>query len=887
MRGTGAAGNLGMGVGRSKPASAEGGADGSRRVRVDVLEAMIHAAEKSAKSSSVSTIILFRVLEGSAITVSAEYKYRAFISYSHKDEKWASWLHNALETFKVPKHLVGQETGMGTVPERMGKVFRDREELSSSASLGAELTQALEDSACQIVICSPNAAKSHWTNEEVLTYKRLGRENRVFCLIVDGEPGTDQECFPQAVRFQMGADGVLSDEPAEPIAADARPHADGKFNAKLKLIAGMLGVGFDDLKQRELVRQKKRRAIATAASIAGLFVAATLVYSIYLNLTAIPPVEIEPVSVLIADFDNQTGDPLFDGSLEQAFEIGLEIAPFITSYSRTDAEGIASEIAGDAELDAGVARLVAVRENIGMVLSGSIVPDGSGYDLTVAALEPQGGEVIAEADADAADKSSVLSAVGQLASELTEELGGDVLEDDIVFSSDTFTAASLEAVKNYTIAQDLQHQRRDEEATEYYARAVELDPNFTRAYSGWALSAFVLGRIEKSDELWSLALANLDRVTERERLRTLGLYYSLVSKNFPKALESYRSLVTKYPADEIGQNNLAVALFDSLNFEEALVVGKKVHELYPASAMYQTNYALCAMYASNFETASVEARAALEKSPDYYNAWLPIAIKGMVDGDFEAARRAYESMRSASDQGAPLAEVGLGDVALYSGEFQVGREHLARAIQFAGDHGNQYVSATAHMAIAFSHEAEGNLEAALEVAARALEIESGEPWVVQAALLQIAAGDIEKPTEIAASLTNQLQPRTRAYGTLIDGLIAHSDGRAVEAIEKLSAALELADLWLVRFYLGKIYLDAGYFAEAIDEFIICMERRGEAAALFLDDISTYRYVAPVYYWLGRAEAELGMGASAKDRFRQFIELRPKGGALVEDAKTRL
>jgi hypothetical protein len=136
--------------------------------------------------------------------VTAEYKYRAFISYSHKDEKWASWLHNALETFKVPKYLVGQETAMGTVPERMGKVFRDREELSSSASLGAELTQALEDSACQIVICSPNAAKSHWTNEEVLTYKRLGRENRVFCLIVDGEPGTDQECFPTAVRFQMG-----------------------------------------------------------------------------------------------------------------------------------------------------------------------------------------------------------------------------------------------------------------------------------------------------------------------------------------------------------------------------------------------------------------------------------------------------------------------------------------------------------------------------------------------------------------------------------------------------------------------------------------------------------------------------------------------------------
>ena len=116
--------------------------------------------------------------------MSTEYKYRAFISYSHKDEKWASWLHKALETFTVPKHLVGQETSMGVVPKQMGKVFRDREELSSSSSLGGELTQALADSACQIVICSPNAAKSHWTNEEVKAYKRLGREDRIFCLIV-------------------------------------------------------------------------------------------------------------------------------------------------------------------------------------------------------------------------------------------------------------------------------------------------------------------------------------------------------------------------------------------------------------------------------------------------------------------------------------------------------------------------------------------------------------------------------------------------------------------------------------------------------------------------------------------------------------------------------
>ena len=207
----------------------------------------------------------------------AEYPYRAFISYSHADEKWASWLHRALETYRVPKYLVGEQTPVGEIPAKLGKVFRDREELASSSSLGTELTNALEGSACQIVICSPNAAKSHWTNEEILTYKRLGREDRIFCLIVDGEPGSQHaECFPPALNFRMGADGELSDVPAEPIAADARAHGDGKQNALLKLIAGILGVGFDQLKQREAQRRHRRLMAITAAASVGMVITSGL-----------------------------------------------------------------------------------------------------------------------------------------------------------------------------------------------------------------------------------------------------------------------------------------------------------------------------------------------------------------------------------------------------------------------------------------------------------------------------------------------------------------------------------------------------------------------------------------------------------------------------------
>jgi tetratricopeptide (TPR) repeat protein len=210
-------------------------------------------------------------------------KYRAFISYSHRDARWASWLHTALETYRPPKPLVGKITERGEVPKRLTPIFKDREELPSAVDLGALVNAALEDSACQIVICSPNAAKSRWVNEEILAFKRLGREDRIFSLIVAGEPhATDmpgreeEECFPPALRFKLGTDGALSNERTEPIAADARPGKDGKHRAALKLVAGLLGVGFDTLRQREQQRRNRRLVAFSCAAMAGMVVTSGL-----------------------------------------------------------------------------------------------------------------------------------------------------------------------------------------------------------------------------------------------------------------------------------------------------------------------------------------------------------------------------------------------------------------------------------------------------------------------------------------------------------------------------------------------------------------------------------------------------------------------------------
>ena len=117
----------------------------------------------------------------------SNFKYKAFISYSHADEKSTKWLHHQLEQYRIPSYLVKRD---GLPSNRLKPIFRDRDELSSSASLGKSIETALADSETLIVVCSPSAAQSKWVNEEIATYQRLGRGDRIYCLIVDGEPAT-------------------------------------------------------------------------------------------------------------------------------------------------------------------------------------------------------------------------------------------------------------------------------------------------------------------------------------------------------------------------------------------------------------------------------------------------------------------------------------------------------------------------------------------------------------------------------------------------------------------------------------------------------------------------------------------------------------------------
>jgi tetratricopeptide (TPR) repeat protein len=200
----------------------------------------------------------------------ADLRYTAFLSYSHRDAAAAGQLHRRLESYRVPKRLVGRETPRGPVPQRLWPIFRDREELPAASDLSETVRTALAQSGALIILCSANAAGSLWVAEEIETFRKLHPDRPILAAILDGDP---PDCFPAALRA-FGQDGTWH----EPLATDLRPQADGKHLGLLKLVAGITGLGLDDLVQRDASRRVRRiTTLGTMALVAMLIMTALAV----------------------------------------------------------------------------------------------------------------------------------------------------------------------------------------------------------------------------------------------------------------------------------------------------------------------------------------------------------------------------------------------------------------------------------------------------------------------------------------------------------------------------------------------------------------------------------------------------------------------------------
>jgi serine/threonine protein kinase/tetratricopeptide (TPR) repeat protein len=563
----------------------------------------------------------------------------------------------------------------------------------------------------------------------------------------------------------------------------------------------------------------------------------------------------EPVSVLIADFTNKTNDPVFSGLIEGPLAVGVEGASFISAYPRKDALRLVTQLQPGAALNAGVAKLVAMREGLDVIVGGDIAPDGAGFTLHVTATRPETDEVVLDWSTNAADKSQVLDAVGRVAARVRETLG-DTTTDSAARDGETFTAASLEAAKAYSEAQELQWAGKFEEAISAFHRSILADPSFGRAHSGLAALYANLGRPAEAETSYLSALSHLDRMTEREKYRTRGGYY-LFKKNTDKAMEEFKALVAQYPADTSGLANVALVQFYRREMANSLETGKRASDIYPKNVIRRNNAALFAMYAGKFDEAITLAGEVLALQAGFVKAYVARALSHLALGRPDEALATWNKLDSIETAAAKsFAASGHIDLALFQGRDAEALKLIDAAIaadKKAGD------AASVSRRLAIKSEvllAQGNKAGALRAAREAATGAREEGVLYISGKTLIGAGDSAKALELASDLDNRLENEPRIYGALLRGEAALAAGRPRDALTSFEAGQKLADTWLGRLSLGRAYMALGAFPEAASEFDRCVARKGEATAVFLDDLPSYRLMKPVPALLDRARKGL-------------------------------
>jgi tetratricopeptide (TPR) repeat protein/predicted Ser/Thr protein kinase len=610
-------------------------------------------------------------------------------------------------------------------------------------------------------------------------------------------------------------------------------------------------------------------AVVVAAVFAGMMLRG--------RLTKATPARNQAVTVLVADFTNHTGDPIFDDTLEPMFNVALEGASFIDAYSRGTARNLAKQLPHPSDkLDEQSARLIGVSQGLAAVVTGSLSLRGDAYKLSVEALDARTGNSIATAEINAATKDKLLLDIPKLAAPIRKALGDTTPVAAQLAVLGPFTAASLEVVHQYSIAMQQQFAGKTAESFQSFSKAVELDPNFARAYAGMSGTANDLGRQADAEKYIKLAMEHLDRMTERERYHTRGFYYLIVG-DYPKCVEEYSTLVGQYPADRVGQSDLAWCYAYLRNFPKAVEAARKAVEIAPKGALEHLNLAFFSSFTGDFPTGEREARTALEISPSEV-AQINLGEAQLGAGKVSEAAETFHGLEKFGSRGASLAASALADLALYQGRFSEEVRLLEQGANADLQAKTPENATNKFAALAYAELLRGQSRAAVSSAEKALA--NGQPLQIRflAGRVFAEAGDTAQATKMADSLAKETQAEPQAYAKIIEGKLALKQGDPRLAIKDITDANNLLDTWIGRFELGRAYLEAGQFAEADSEFDRCIKRRGEALELLMDNVVTYGYFPYVYYYQGRVRQGLKTPAFA-DSYRTYLSFR---GQSTED-----
>jgi len=593
----------------------------------------------------------------------------------------------------------------------------------------------------------------------------------------------------------------------------------------------------------------------------------------------------EPVSVLIADVDNRSGDATFDRTLEPMLRLALEEAGFITAIDRPLVRSRLS-VQPPPRLDERAAREIAVQQGVGIVLAASIAPSGGGFDIAVRASESVTGKTVMDVHDRAPAREQVLPVAARLATDVREALGDDTSDTSRRFAMDTLSATSLNVVRAYARAMEAQADGRFDASMENFTEALSGDPNFGLAYAGMASSSWNLGRKQDAEMYAKEAVRHLDRMTERERYRARGLAY-MATGDYSQCLKEFGDMIGRYSADTVALNNLAYCYSQIRDMHKAAESMRRVSAILPKRALYRLNLALYSAYGSQFEDA-LEAVQVTEQLGHPLSR-LPLAFANLGQGKVREATAAYEALGKTNAQGASFAASGLADIAIYEGRYSDAVQILERAA--AADLEAKFAdrAAAKYTALGYAEISRRRPAAAIAAAGKALANNESARVRFLAARIFVDAGEIDKARTIAAALGRELQAEPQAYAKIIDGQIAltravRQAGDPRDAIKRFTEANALLDTWTGRFYLGRAYLAAGMFLQADSEFDRCMGRRGE---LFLDEDPRYGQLPLVYYYQGQAREGLNSAGFA-ELYRTYLDIRDKTGEdpLLPDARAR-
>jgi len=634
----------------------------------------------------------------------------------------------------------------------------------------------------------------------------------------------------------------------------------------------------------------KKKGIHTIGIAAAIIFAAIIVVA---GLRMLPrgaesPVIPEALSVLIADFDNSTGDDMFTGVLEKATALVLEDASFISNMRRAAALKVAESIRpGAGVLNEELARLIARREGLNIVVTGSIDKSGESYVVTMSAIGAIDGSSVSQERIEVEGRDEVLNAVGRLAGRTREELGDTDSAAIRHAAEDTFTASSLEAAHAYVQAVDMLTGGRWPEAAEAFSVLADDYPDMGRAYAGAATALANMNRREEATEYFELAMTYVDHMTEREKFRTRGTYY-LMTRRYAKASEVYEEIVEAFPYDEAARVNLVLPYFYGRQMDRSLVAARAAAETYPQNLMARANFGLISMYASDFETAKSKLADVLKTNPSYETAYVGLALSQLASGERDAAERTYQALTNVSAFGASWAAAGLADMAIATGRLDEASHILGSSAAVDLKNGDGAATGRKLTALAHAELGRGRPNDAIAAAQRAVEASQQDPVLFEAAWVHIGAGDLSGASKLASQLGERHAPESRSYAKLIEGEIALANGEAIRAALIFGEAQSILDTWLGRVNLGRAFLESGAYLEAHSEFEVALRRQGEAVSVFLDDLPTYHYLPPLHYWLGRALEGLGSPASAES-YRTFLKIRADADKdpLVADTQHRL